>query len=88
MLTKVSVPIGVIGVIFESRPDALVQIASLGLKSGNAVILKGGSEALHSNRILFSLVREAAAAVDPPSGTACSWWRAAPRCASCSSWTG
>ena len=53
VLTKVSVPLGVIGVIFESRPDALVQIASLGMKSGNAVILKGGSEALHSNRALF-----------------------------------
>jgi glutamate-5-semialdehyde dehydrogenase len=65
VLTKVSVPLGVIGVIFESRPDALVQIASLGMKSGNAVILKGGSEALHSNRALFSLVREAAAAVEP-----------------------
>jgi glutamate-5-semialdehyde dehydrogenase len=65
VLTKVSVPLGVIGVIFESRPDALVQIASLGMKSGNAVILKGGSEALHSNRLLFSLVRDAAAAVEP-----------------------
>jgi glutamate-5-semialdehyde dehydrogenase len=64
VLTKVSVPLGVIGVIFESRPDALVQIASLGMKSGNAVILKGGSEALHSNRVLFSLVREAAASVE------------------------
>ncbi len=65
VLTKVSVPLGVIGVIFESRPDALVQIACLGMKSGNAVILKGGSEALHSNRVLFSVVREAAAAVEP-----------------------
>ncbi len=65
LLTKLSVPLGVIGVIFESRPDALVQIASLGMKSGNAVILKGGSEALHSNRILFSLLREAAAEVEP-----------------------
>jgi glutamate-5-semialdehyde dehydrogenase len=64
VLTKVSVPLGVIGVIFESRPDALVQIASLGMKSGNAVILKGGSEALHSNRVLFFLVREAAASVE------------------------
>jgi glutamate-5-semialdehyde dehydrogenase len=65
VLTKVSVPLGVVGVIFESRPDALVQIASLGLKSGNAVILKGGSEARRSNRILFTLFREAAAAEQP-----------------------
>ncbi len=64
VLSKVSVPLGLIGVIFESRPDALVQIASLGMKSGNAVILKGGSEALYSNRVLFSLVRDAAASVE------------------------
>jgi glutamate-5-semialdehyde dehydrogenase len=65
VLTKVTVPLGVIGVIFESRPDALVQVASLAMKSGNAVILKGGSEALRSNRVLFSLIQEAAAAVEP-----------------------
>ena len=45
-LYRVSVPIGVIGVVFESRPDALVQIACLCLKSGNAVLLKGGSDCL------------------------------------------
>ena len=55
VLTRVRVPIGVVGVIFESRPDALVQIASLGLKSGNAVILKGGSEARETNRVLHGL---------------------------------
>jgi glutamate-5-semialdehyde dehydrogenase len=65
LLTQVTVPIGVIGVIFESRPDAMVQIATLGLKSGNAVILKGGSEAQASNRILHGLAREAAEAADP-----------------------
>jgi glutamate-5-semialdehyde dehydrogenase len=64
-LYQVSVPIGVIGVIFESRPDALVQIASLCLKSGNAAILKGGSEARRSNRILFDLVSRAAEQTDP-----------------------
>ncbi len=64
-LVQVTVPIGVIGVIFESRPDALVQIASLCLKSGNAAILKGGSEALHSNRILFRLIRGAVEGTDP-----------------------
>ena len=55
VLSQVRVPIGVIGVIFESRPDALVQIASLAVKSGNAVILKGGSEARETNRRLHAL---------------------------------
>ena len=59
-LYRVSCPIGVIGVVFESRPDALVQISTLCLKSGNAVLLKGGSEALNSNRILAKIVKEAA----------------------------
>ncbi len=59
LLTRVRVPIGVIGVIFESRPDALVQIASLGIKSGNAVILKGGSEAKETNRVLHGLFARA-----------------------------
>lgn len=63
ILERVSVPIGLIGVIFESRPDALVQIAGLCVKSGNSVILKGGSEALHSNRILASLIIDAARSV-------------------------
>ena len=58
-LYRISVPIGVLGVIFESRPDALVQIATLCLKSGNAVLLKGGSEALHSNRVLSRVLVEA-----------------------------
>jgi len=58
-LYRVSVPIGVIGTVFESRPDALVQIAALSLKSGNAVILKGGSEASSSNRALFEIIRGA-----------------------------
>ncbi|MCR5665861.1 MAG: glutamate-5-semialdehyde dehydrogenase [Eubacterium sp.] len=58
-LTRVSCPIGVIGVIFESRPDALVQISSLCIKSGNGAILKGGSEAKHTNKILFDTIYEA-----------------------------
>ncbi len=65
VLSKVTVPIGVIGVIFESRPDALVQIGSLCLKSGNAAILKGGSEALRSNRVLFRTIVDAAEGADP-----------------------
>jgi len=67
-LYKVGVPIGVIGTVFESRPDALVQIAALSLKSGNAVILKGGSEASHSNRVLYEIIREATG--DVPDGWA------------------
>ena len=59
VLSKVTCPIGVIGVIFESRPDALVQISALCIKSGNGVILKGGSEAKRSNRILFDVIYEA-----------------------------
>ena len=58
-LYRVSCPLGVIGIVFESRPDALVQIASLCLKAGNAVILKGGSEAFHTNRILFDVISKA-----------------------------
>ncbi len=58
-LRQLTCPIGVIGVIFESRPDAFVQIATLCLKSGNAVLLKGGREALHTNRALHQVIREA-----------------------------
>ncbi|MEW6181816.1 MAG: glutamate-5-semialdehyde dehydrogenase [Bacillota bacterium] len=53
---RVSCPIGVIGVIFESRPDALVQISTLCLKSGNGVILKGGSEARETSRVLTDVI--------------------------------
>jgi glutamate-5-semialdehyde dehydrogenase len=67
-LYQVSCPIGVIGVIFESRPDALVQISSLCLKSGNAVLLKGGSEALHTNKILAEVITEASVKADIPAG--------------------
>lgn len=67
-LYKVSCPIGVIGVIFESRPDALVQISSLCLKSGNATLLKGGREALETNRMLAKIIREATEKVGVPSG--------------------
>ena len=67
-LYKVSCPIGVIGVVFESRPDALVQISTLCLKSGNAVILKGGSEAWHTNRILAEVISRAGRAAGLPDG--------------------
>lgn len=65
-LYRVACPIGVIGVIFESRPDALVQIASLALKSGNAVLLKGGREALRTNAVLCDCLREAAESTGLP----------------------
>ncbi len=58
-LYKVSCPIGVIGIIFESRPDALVQISTLCLKSGNAVLLKGGTEAANTNQILTHIINDA-----------------------------
>jgi len=67
-LYKVSCPIGVIGVVFESRPDALVQISTLCLKSGNAVLLKGGSEAAKTNRILAETISEASEKVGLPKG--------------------
>lgn len=67
-LYRVSCPIGVIGVIFESRPDALVQISGLALKSGNAVLLKGGSEALETNRILASVIDKAGREAGLPDG--------------------
>lgn len=56
ILKRVTCPLGVIGVIFEARPDALVQIVSLGIKSGNGVILKGGKEATGSNQALMAAI--------------------------------
>jgi glutamate-5-semialdehyde dehydrogenase len=67
-LYKVSCPIGVIGVVFESRPDALVQISSLCLKSGNAVLLKGGSEAERTNNILSKIICEVSEKAGVPGG--------------------
>ena len=58
-LRRVSCPIGLIAMIFESRPDALVQMACLAAKSGNAIVLKGGSEARESNRILAAVIEAA-----------------------------
>jgi len=67
-LYKISCPIGVIGSIFEARPDVLPQISSLCLKSGNAIILKGGREAKHSNEALFKLMRKATEGAGIPQG--------------------
>ena len=68
VLNRVSVPIGVIGVIFEARPDALVQISSLCIKSGNCAILKGGSETMRTNKALFELIHAAAVEAGLPQG--------------------
>ena len=59
ILEKVSCPIGLICVIFEARPDVIVQIATLAIKSGNAVVLKGGSESINTNKIFEKLINEA-----------------------------
>ncbi len=67
-LVRESCPIGVIGVIFEARPDAMIQIAGLCVKSGNCAILKGGSEALLTNRVLFRIIDEAVQAAGLPEG--------------------
>ena len=69
-LVRSSCPIGVIGVIFESRPDALVQISALCIKSGNCVILKGGSEAKESNKKLFEVIYNAGLEAGLPKGFA------------------
>ena len=66
ILERVSVPIGVIGVIFEARPDAMVQISTLCLKSGNCAILKGGKETARTNRVLFSIIHDAAVSAGLP----------------------
>ena len=69
-LFRVSCPIGVIGVIFEARPDVIPQIAALAVKSANAVLLKGGKEASNTNIILAKLINEALSAIPEfPKGT-------------------
>ena len=67
-LVRETCPIGVIGVIFEARPDAMVQIASLCIKSGNCAILKGGSGTRETNKLLFELIYEAALSSGLPQG--------------------
>ena len=64
------VPIGVIGAIYESRPNVTVDISAICLKAGNAVILRGGKEAIHSNAALAKLIRDSISAADLPDGAA------------------
>ncbi len=68
VLTRLTCPIGVIGVIFEARPDAMIQIASLCIKSGNCAILKGGKETTHTNEVVFNLIKDAAKEAGLPEG--------------------
>lgn len=63
ILKKITCPIGVIGVIFEARPDVISQIASLAIKSGNAVILKGGKESNHTNAKIAQVINDALSSV-------------------------
>ena len=67
-LYRVTCPIGVIGIIFEARPDALVQISSLCIKSGNCAVLKGGKETARTNKVLFNLIHEAVVGCGLPEG--------------------
>ncbi len=65
-ISEVRVPFGVVGVIYEARPNVTVDIAAIALKSGNAVVLRGGSAALNTNRVLVELIQEAVASVGLP----------------------
>jgi glutamate-5-semialdehyde dehydrogenase len=65
LVQKQRIPLGVIGMIFESRPNVVVDGAALAIKSGNAIILKGGKEAQHSNRKLFEIIRNATVSILP-----------------------
>ena len=68
VLQRVSCPIGVIGIIFEARPDALVQISSLCIKSGNCAVLKGGKETANTNKALFDVIYSTAISNGAPDG--------------------
>lgn len=65
-ITKVRVPLGVVGMIYESRPNVTVDVAALCIKSGNAAILRGGKEAIHSNQMLVKIIQQAIKACGYP----------------------
>ena len=65
------VPIGVLGVIYESRPNVTIDVTALAIKTGNVVLLRGGSETIHSNRVLVNLVQQALRVADLPNTTNC-----------------
>ena len=67
-LHRITCPIGVVGIIFEARPDALVQISSLCIKSGNCAVLKGGKETTNTNRVLFQTIYQTAVESGAPAG--------------------
>ena len=70
VIQKQRIPLGVIGMIFESRPNVVIDGAALAIKSGNAIILKGGKEAHHSNRVLFEIIRQAVQGILPEGSVA------------------
>src|SRR3989338_838003 len=69
LIEKVRTPIGVIGIIYESRPNVTSDCIGLCLKSGNAVILKGGKEAIHSNKAIFLVIQQALGKTKIPAGS-------------------
>jgi len=66
LLRKIAVPLGVVGIIYESRPNVTLDVSALCLRSGNAVALRGSSDAWHSNQALVQLIRQALTAFDVP----------------------
>lgn len=68
IIEKMRVPLGAVGIIYEARPNVTIDASVLCLKSGNAVLLRGGSEAIHSNKMLVDIIKKALRDVDLPSG--------------------
>ena len=68
LIKKIRVPLGVVGIIYESRPNVTADCAALCLKSGNAAILKGGREAIHSNKAIFKILKRSVKENQNPSG--------------------